>query len=214
MYNYHPLVVEQNGPKFGPWGKNLLYTEYVWLLRVQYQFQVIRRISDLGGKYLMHTVSFWLLHVSVQGKPEVFRCNSYFSDFQEPFCFGKACSGLCNKYCVYTMYFWLSNVQSHSVVIECIFDTSDFDHFVPQKRLVIERNGPNFGPHEWVLSVYRVRLSKCSRSLWDHSGFFQNFGNLAFRKWLVIERKGKKVLTFGILSIYRVFLTLRCSIIS
>ncbi len=40
------LIVGQNGPKFGPQGKYLVYIEYLSLLSVQVQFGVIGCISD------------------------------------------------------------------------------------------------------------------------------------------------------------------------
>ncbi len=48
-----------------------------------------------------------------------------------------------------------------------------FDNLVSRKRLVIEQNGPKFGPRSKNL-VYRVLLSvKCSSSVWDHLVHFQ-----------------------------------------
>ncbi len=36
---------------------------------------------------------------------------------------------------------------------------SIFDNLVSQKRLVVERNGPKFGPHGYAFSVYTVLLA-------------------------------------------------------
>ncbi len=60
-----------------------------------------------------------------------------------------------SKYLVYVGYFWLLSVYIQFGVIQCI---SEFRRPWISKRLVVERNGPKFGPQGWVFTVYRVLL--------------------------------------------------------
>ncbi len=47
-------------------------------------------------------------------------------------------------------------------------------NLVSRKRLVVERNGPKFGPQGYILGIYRVLLTiNCSRSVWGHSVHFR-----------------------------------------
>ncbi len=63
---------------------------------------------------------------------------------------------------------WSSSVWGHSVHLGSFGAFPIFlVHVVSQKRLIVECNGPKFGPRGLLFSVYRVLLTdKCSSSVW------------------------------------------------
>ena len=86
-------------------------------------------------------------------------CTSLFGDFFLPWQSER-------RDTMYTEYFWLLSVHVQFGVIRCI---PIFNDLLSQKRLVLERNGPKFGPQRQLYSIPRVRLTvKCSCSVWGH----------------------------------------------
>ncbi len=86
---------------------------------------------------------------------------------------------------------------------------------VSRKRLVVERNGPNFGPQGYVFDVYIVRLTvNCSSSVWGYFAYFRISASVhvVSRKRLIVERNGSKFGPHGsVISVNRVLLTIKCS---
>ena len=99
-----------------------------------------------------------------------------------------------------------TKIRASGVSISCIQGTFDcqvfkfslgsfgafpfFDDLVSRKRLLVERNGPNFGPLGGgeVFSDYTVLLTvKCSSSVRGHSVHFRFF-ELISRKLVVAEQ--------------------------
>ncbi len=73
--------------------------------------------------------------------------------------------------------------KSSKSVIQYIPIFAGLVHVVSRKRLIVERNGPKFGPHGYVFSVYRVLLTvKCSSSVSGYSVHFRVSGSLYLEK--------------------------------
>ncbi len=89
--------------------------------------------------------------------------------------------GLRSKYLLYTEYFWLLSIESHSEVIWCI---SDFFHF--RQPCVLQAAGCR----TIQTKIWASGASTCSRSVWGHLVHFQCFQfsiTLYLKKRLVTE---------------------------